>query len=85
MRQLGVGLTAAVLLDATVVRLVLLPAIIRLAGGACWWLPKPLGRLFGGERGAEEPPGPRADEPFPRFAAFAHRERERTEARSAAE
>jgi RND superfamily putative drug exporter len=39
-----------VLLDATVVRLVLLPAIIRLAGGACWWLPRPLRRVLPDER-----------------------------------
>ncbi|MDE3069403.1 MAG: MMPL family transporter [Acidobacteriota bacterium] len=37
--QFGVGLTVAVLLDATVVRLVLLPAIMRAAGERLWWLP----------------------------------------------
>lgn len=47
MRQLGVGLSVAVLLDATVVRLILLPAVIRMAGGACWWLPGPLRRVLG--------------------------------------
>jgi putative drug exporter of the RND superfamily len=46
MRQLGVGLTVAVLLDATLVRLVLLPAAIRLAGPANWWLPHTLDRLL---------------------------------------
>ena len=71
MRQLGVGLTVAVLLDATVVRLILLPAIIRMAGAACWWLPRPLVRLLGSER-----PPPDADpestrEPFAKFGAFA--------------
>lgn len=40
MRQLGIGMTVAVLLDATVVRLVLLPAAIRLCGGAAWWFPR---------------------------------------------
>jgi RND superfamily putative drug exporter len=42
-RQFGVGLTVAVLLDATVVRLILLPALIRLFGERTWrsprWLP----------------------------------------------
>ena len=38
-RQLGVGLTIAVVIDATLVRLVLLPALIRLFGRANWWLP----------------------------------------------
>jgi RND superfamily putative drug exporter len=39
MRQLGIGLSIAVLLDATIVRLVLLPAAIRLCGDRCWRLP----------------------------------------------
>jgi RND superfamily putative drug exporter len=46
MRQLGVGLSVAVLLDATLVRLVLLPAAIRLAGRANWWLPAWLDRVL---------------------------------------
>ena len=46
MRELGVGLTVAVLLDATLVRLVLLPAAIRLAGDASWWMPRWLGRTL---------------------------------------
>jgi len=39
LRQFGVGLTIAVLLDATIVRLVLLPAIMRVTGARIWWLP----------------------------------------------
>jgi putative drug exporter of the RND superfamily len=39
MRQLGVGLTTAVVLDATVVRLVLLPALIKLCGRWNWYWP----------------------------------------------
>lgn len=39
LRQFGVGLTIAVLLDATIVRLVLLPAVMRMAGPRVWWLP----------------------------------------------
>ncbi len=39
LRQFGVGLTIAVLLDATIVRLVLLPAIMRTVGPRIWWLP----------------------------------------------
>jgi RND superfamily putative drug exporter len=46
MRQLGIGLTVAVLLDATLVRLVLLPAAIRLCGEASWWLPGWLRRVL---------------------------------------
>jgi RND superfamily putative drug exporter len=44
LRQFGVGLTIAVLLDATLVRLVLLPAIMRVAGPRMWWLPALLER-----------------------------------------
>ena len=44
--QLGVGLTIAVLLDATVVRIVLLPALMLLLGDRVWWLPKPLQRVI---------------------------------------
>jgi putative drug exporter of the RND superfamily len=44
--QLGVGLTVAVILDATVVRIVLLPALMLLLGDRVWWLPKPLERAL---------------------------------------
>jgi putative drug exporter of the RND superfamily len=46
LRQLGLGLTVAVVLDATVVRLILLPACLRLAGRWNWWLPRPLERIL---------------------------------------
>jgi len=44
--QLGVGLTVAVLLDATVIRIVLLPALMLLLGDKVWWLPRPLERIL---------------------------------------
>ncbi len=44
--QLGIGLTVAVLLDATVVRIVLLPALMLLIGERVWWLPRPLDRVL---------------------------------------
>jgi RND superfamily putative drug exporter len=44
--QLGVGLTVAVILDATVVRIVLLPALMLLVGDRIWWLPRILDRLM---------------------------------------
>jgi putative drug exporter of the RND superfamily len=44
--QLGVGLTVAVLLDATVVRIVLLPALMLLLGDRVWWLPRSLERVL---------------------------------------
>jgi RND superfamily putative drug exporter len=44
--QLGIGLTVAVILDATVVRIVLLPALMLLLGDRVWWLPGPLKRAI---------------------------------------
>ncbi|HEY2479663.1 MAG TPA: MMPL family transporter [Solirubrobacterales bacterium] len=44
--QLGVGLAVAVALDATVVRILLLPALMLLIGERVWWLPKPLERVL---------------------------------------
>ena len=45
MRMFGLGLTLAVLIDATVVRMVLLPAMMHLMGRWNWWSPAPLARL----------------------------------------
>ena len=42
MKQMGVGLAAAILIDATIVRAVLLPATMKLLGDRNWWLPKRL-------------------------------------------
>jgi RND superfamily putative drug exporter len=44
--QLGIGLTVAVILDATVVRIVLLPALMLLIGDRVWWLPRSLDRML---------------------------------------
>src|SRR5438309_6721305 len=40
MKQIGLGLAVAVLLDATVVRAVLLPAVMQLLGDRNWYLPR---------------------------------------------
>ena len=45
MQQMGIGLAAAVLIDATIVRAVLLPAAMKLLGDWNWWLPRKLGWL----------------------------------------
>jgi RND superfamily putative drug exporter len=47
-KQIGLGLAAAVLVDATVVRLVLVPAVMELLGKANWWLPGWLARRLPG-------------------------------------
>jgi RND superfamily putative drug exporter len=41
----GLGLTLAVLMDATLIRATLVPAFMKLAGEANWWAPRPLRRL----------------------------------------
>ncbi|ULR54200.1 MMPL family transporter [Streptomyces deccanensis] len=45
MKQMGVGLAAAVLIDATIIRGVLLPAVMALLGERNWYLPKWLHRM----------------------------------------
>ena len=45
-KQLGLGVAFAIVLDATVVRAFLVPAFMRLAGRANWWAPKPLARIY---------------------------------------
>ncbi len=47
LKQAGVGLAAAVLIDATIVRAVLLPATMKLLGERNWYLPGPLARRLG--------------------------------------
>lgn len=44
MRMFGLGLTIAVLMDATVVRVLLVPAFMHVLGGRNWWAPAPLAR-----------------------------------------
>jgi uncharacterized membrane protein YdfJ with MMPL/SSD domain len=44
-KQLGVGTALAVLIDATIVRALLVPSLMQLLGDWNWWAPKPLARL----------------------------------------
>ncbi len=46
MKMIGIGMLVAVLLDATVVRALLVPATMRLLGDANWWAPGPLRRWW---------------------------------------
>jgi RND superfamily putative drug exporter len=48
LKEIGLGLAVAILVDATIVRLVLVPATMRLLGDWNWWLPARLARLRGG-------------------------------------
>jgi RND superfamily putative drug exporter len=45
-KELGVGVAFAILADATLVRGLLVPAFMRLAGRSNWWAPRPLARLY---------------------------------------
>jgi uncharacterized membrane protein YdfJ with MMPL/SSD domain len=45
-KEIGVGLAAAIFLDATIVRLILVPSTMQLMGGVNWWLPGWLGRIL---------------------------------------
>nr|WP_277347973.1 MMPL family transporter [Streptomyces sp. HNM0574] len=65
LQQLGFVVAVAILLDATVVRLVLVPALMRLLGHRNWWLPGPLARLL---PPPPAPPRPRPATPVPRPA-----------------
>ncbi|MGP4027760.1 MMPL family transporter [Actinomadura sp. 3N407] len=64
-KQMGVGLAVAVALDATLVRLVLVPATMSLLGRANWWLPRPLARVLPeiDVHGGAEPAEPAGREP----------------------
>jgi trehalose monomycolate/heme transporter len=45
-KLLGVGMIVALIVDATLVRILLVPATMRLLGRANWWAPRPLRRLY---------------------------------------
>ena len=57
MKMMGVGLSAAILVDATLIRLVMLPAALVLLGDRAWWPSRPVA-----------PPGERVVEPAPDLA-----------------
>ena len=57
-KMMGLGLATAIALDATIVRLVLVPATMTLLGKANWWLPGWLDRLLPGSRNEIGLPGP---------------------------
>ena len=71
-KQFGVGLAVAVIIDATVVRCLLVPAVMTICGKANWFLPRWIGRVLpnlnieGAEYFAKRDPKPaRAREPEP--------------------
>jgi putative drug exporter of the RND superfamily len=46
LRVIGLGMAVAVLLDATLVRMVATPAVLQLTGRANWWFPRWLDRIM---------------------------------------
>jgi RND superfamily putative drug exporter len=44
LKVIGVGMAAAILIDATVVRMLLVPAVMHVLGRVSWWMPASLGR-----------------------------------------
>ncbi|MFJ7997425.1 MMPL family transporter [Streptomyces sp. NPDC096310] len=65
-KMLGLGLALAVLMDAMVVRSLLVPAVMKLTGKATWWAPGPLRRFherFGLSEGESRPPAEGPAEP----------------------
>ena len=63
-KQVGVGLALAIIVDATVVRTILVPATMRLLGRYNWWAPRPLAALYTrlglGERDVEVEEAPQS-------------------------
>ncbi|HEV2241085.1 MAG TPA: hypothetical protein VGR98_08560, partial [Streptosporangiaceae bacterium] len=64
----------ALVVDATIVRVLLVPAVMRLLGRANWWAPRPLRRLYA-RYGIREPEWPRE---WPRLRAEPVRQPART-------
>jgi uncharacterized membrane protein YdfJ with MMPL/SSD domain len=65
LKLLGFGMALAIFVDATIVRAMLVPAVMRLLGAANWWAPAPLARWWtthgvgeSGDAGTDPSPGP---------------------------
>jgi RND superfamily putative drug exporter len=71
-KQLGVGLAIAVIVDATIVRTLLVPATMKLLGERNWWAPAPL-RRFHARFGLHEAPSVHRPAPASQVAVLAGR------------
>ena len=69
-KLMGVGMIVALVVDATIVRILLVPATMRLLGRANWWAPGPLRHVYRkyGIREEEAAPPPRWSPPGPDLA-----------------
>ncbi|MGP3998748.1 MMPL family transporter [Streptomyces sp. 8N706] len=79
LKMLGLGMVVVILVDATLIRAVLVPVFIRLAGTANWWAPAPLRALHDPGSGSPSPghsthapggPRPRASARQPAVAEY---------------
>jgi len=78
-KAIGIGLAIAVAIDATIVRSLVVPAVMRLLGNVNWWAPRPLRWLHAkaglSDLGVHEEPEPAPplpepiEEPAPEAAA----------------
>jgi trehalose monomycolate/heme transporter len=57
-KMIGFGMIVALVVDATIVRALLVPATMKLLGRANWWLPAPLAKVYGRFGIREEAPAP---------------------------
>jgi uncharacterized membrane protein YdfJ with MMPL/SSD domain len=64
-KELGIGTALAVLIDASIVRALLVPSLMELLGSRNWWAPKPLRRLHDRVGLREGGPAPAAPLPTP--------------------
>jgi len=64
-KELGLGLAVAIAIDATIVRLVLVPAAMQILGRWNWWLPRPLARVLPAADFEADAPAPAAPAPAP--------------------
>ncbi|GAA4294521.1 MMPL family transporter [Streptomyces venetus] len=83
-KMLGLGIALAVLMDAMIVRSLLVPAVMRLTGRATWWAPGPLRRFherFGLSEADREPAGDAERAGDTETAADAETARDKAEAR----
>jgi RND superfamily putative drug exporter len=63
LKVIGVGLAAAIVVDASLIRLLIVPATMTILGPAAWWCPRWLGRLL------RRDPTPAPDLPAPQVAS----------------
>jgi len=72
-KLMGVGMIVALIVDATIVRVLLVPATMRLLGRANWWAPGPLRRLYARYGIREGDGAPALAEPAPQPVVSAPR------------